>query len=194
MYWQWKERKDFTKEEGINIIQLKIYRRERIGDVPWELFASIFPWLFFGETRKYQIFFVESLVNIKYFLCWIRKWLIPVFVVWVASFNPPVLSRNWLSKLTGIIAKSYFLDQSSAMLILNQSGIIQGVGDIKYWARLLTILYLWQPGSIYFLNPTVIDFFFGPVCFTDLVSNNFQPKRTNFTRKVSIRLIRKCYI
>ena len=80
------------------------------------------------------------------------------------------------------------------MLILNQSGIIQGVGDIKYRARLLTILYLWQPGSIYFLNPTVIDFFFGPVCFTDLLSNNFRPKRTNLTRKISVGLIRECWI
>ena len=76
------------------------------------------------------------------------------------KFQSPVLSRNWLSKLTGIIAKSYFLDQSSAMLILNQSGIIQGVGDIKYWARLLTILYLWQPGSRYFFKSHCDRFLF----------------------------------
>ena len=149
MYWQWKERKDFTKEEKKFI---SFNRKYRVVDVPWELFVAslppIFPWLFFVETRKYPIFFVGSLVNIKYFLCSIRRWLIPLCLS--GKFQSPVLSRNWLSKLTGIIAKSYFLDQSSAMLILNQSGIIQGVGDIKYWARLLTILYLWQPGSRYF--------------------------------------------
>ena len=135
---------------------------ERFVDAPWELFAAIFPWLFFGETRKYQIFFVESLVNIKYFLCWIRKWLIPCVccLSGKARFQSPVLSRNWLSKLTGIIAKSYFLDQSSAMLILNQSGIIQGVGDIKYWARLLTILYLWQPRIQIFLKSHCDRFLF----------------------------------